>query len=134
MRWQVISLKEFEDDVASLARSGLVNRAAFIAAVVEQFEDPFKARRLDHFLTSGSPTAALDRLASSLHPPSIRLQVQRDFRVTAWCYTDARHVVVTHAFVKSSDPDYRRAARIHDDRLTGYVRGMQEFLERLGKR
>lgn len=134
MTWQVLFLQEFDEDLAELAGSHGVDEAKVQSKVLEQFHDPFKAQRIDDLLSSGTSTRTVDRLEDTQFPPSIRLRVLGDYRVTAWCYPAERQVVVTHLFHKGSDPRYRAAVRTHDARLSSYVAGMQGFLEKKRRR
>lgn len=45
-----------------------------------------------------------------------------------------KHALVTQVFHKSSDPDYRRAVRIHDARLEAYFGSFYAFVERHRKK
>lgn len=133
MTWQVLFLRGFYEDLEHVARGGLdPDRAEH--AVREVFEDPFRAQRIEEWLTSGTPASGIDRLAGSQFPPSLRLHVLHDYRATAWCYPVERFVIVTHFFSKSADPDYRRALHVHDARIQACVDGLGHFLARKRKR
>lgn len=116
MPWQVLFLRAYDEDLARLCRAHGLDADKIEANVRDQFEDPFKAERVEKLLTAGVSTSAVDRLAASRFPPSIRLQVLQDLRATAWCFPAQRHVVITHVFHKSEDPKYKRAVEVHDSR------------------
>ena len=130
MPWQVLVLEEFEEDVAFLTRHHGLTPGALLDDATAAFTDPYKAARLDKLLSAGAATAALDRLAGSAYPPSVRLQVLHDLRATAWLFPRRRHALLVHAFHKSADPRYRRALATHDGRLKQYFEGFHEFVER----
>ena len=130
MQWQVLFLTAFDEDLRKLCKSHGMDAANVERHIQEQFEDPFKAERIEKLLTSGVSTSAVDRLATSRFPPSIRLQIVQDLRVTAWCFPAQRQAVVTYIFHKSEDPNYKRAVETHDSRLKGYVESLNEFIEK----
>lgn len=128
MPWQIIILAPFDEDLESLRSS--VNRARLLTGVREEFEDPFKGQRIHQLLSAGVATSAVDRVMTSRFPPTIRLQVLRDFRVMAWCYPSPSQAIVTHVFHKSSDPAYRRAVAVHDRRIEEYFTGLHGFFDK----
>lgn len=129
MSWQALFVQEFFADLETLRTHG-ADPPRLLRLLREAVEDEFKAERLDHFLRSGGPSASIDRLESSRFPRSLRMQVTHDYRATAWAYQTQRMILFTHVFHKTDDPNYKRAAEIHDRRLIDYVREMKDFLEK----
>lgn len=130
MRWQVLLLKGFQEDLSDLAKRHGIDARALEADVVDEFEDEFRGARVDKLLEAGVSTTAIDRLSSSAYPPSIRLQVRADFRATAWLFPAQHQAILTHIFHKSSDSEYRRAAPTHDARLLEYIGSLHDFVEK----
>ncbi len=52
MPWQILFLREFNEDLDELGRSSGVDIVRFREHVLSEFTDQFKGARLDKFLTS----------------------------------------------------------------------------------
>lgn len=128
MKWSVVFLSEADHDVASLRAAGF-DPTKMEAAIVEQFAG-FKGDRIQKLLESGTSSGAVDRLDASEFPTSIRIQVLQDLRATAWVVPALGQVVIVQVFQKSRDPDYRRAAPQHDQRLKAYIASFHEFSQK----
>jgi hypothetical protein len=113
-------------DLKGLAGSG-ASPEDLEAAILDEFVDVFKAKRVEDFIRKGSSSSAIDRFESASYPLSVRLQVQTQYRATALLLPKFKHAVITHVFHKSADPKYMSAARTHDARLAGYFEGIAEY-------
>ena len=100
------------------------------AAIQAQFEDEFKAKRVDDFIKKGTASPAIDRLDSAAYPLSVRVQVLTDYRATLILFPKFKQAVVTHVFHKSADPKYRRAVLEHDRRLAAYFEGIADYAKK----
>lgn len=88
-----------------------------VAALEAAFRDAFKSERIAGFFEHGARTLAIDRLATSEFPGSVRLRLPGDVRATLYCDVGGRVAFVVHVFLKSQDPGYGAAVRLHDARL-----------------
>lgn len=129
MPWQVYFVREAEADLEALGKGGLDAEKAE-DLIRDEFEDEFKAARIEKALEGAARSDAVVRLEKTRYPPSVRITIHRDYRATVWCHPMLRLAVVTHVFHKSQDPDYVKAVRMHDGRLKEYVEDLVEYFNK----
>lgn len=127
MGWQVLFLPEFAEDASKIQKGR--GQTDFEETVRAEFEG-LKGDRVTKLFVQGTSTKQVDRLGSSRYHGSIRMQILQDFRITAVCLPDYKTAVVSHVFLKSADPSYKEASRVHDARVKKYFDTFTGFLSR----
>ncbi|HLE98083.1 MAG TPA: hypothetical protein VI997_11995 [Candidatus Thermoplasmatota archaeon] len=129
MDWHVAFLPDAEADLAALARGDVERRDALEAAIRDEFR-AWKAARVTRFFAAGTASPSLDRLAGSVYPGSVRVQVFAEYRATVFCLPSYRQAFVVQVFAKGRDPEYRSAVQAHDARLRRYLDDFGAFVAR----
>ena len=128
MTWSVSILPKADQDLKELSKDP-ATRKSIEDAILAEFNG-LKGVRVTKLFVQGTSTGSIDKLAAASFPGSIRLQVFADYRAAVLCLPAFSQAYVTHIFHKSHDPNYKRAAAVHDARAAEFIGTFQDFMSK----